>query len=422
MTVMPTINDFINRFIVGIITYMSHQRNRFILPLLQKQAKFWPVVGLLGPRQSGKSTIFRDLMQLGLPVSLDELEARTEARNSPDVFLRKLASTTNPVIIDEVQKAPDLFDAIKLKVDKKKIPGSFFLTGSAGFSSKIGIRESLTGRIGICELLPMTLAELHSKTMPKSPQVTDLKTLVDGSKARFSLDEITPALFSGGMPVPAFLRDTFQRTQYWKSWLETAVLRDLAAFFPRAYDADFALSLMNRMAAVMREGELPTLRHFQWPALRVRNYLSAMREIFLVRQLNCHPSGIGKEAWIFMDAGLAAHLMGETNGEAITLTLARHFLWNEWAAHSLYSGHSLLREYYKSSRGSPVDAILDGVPFKIVSSVNDVTQRLKIEERALLGAMKKLDAKTGFLVAPVERATLPSKKGGVGILPWGFWS
>lgn len=395
---------------------MPHLRQRFILAELQKQARFWPVIGLLGPRQSGKSTVFRDLMQLGQPVSLDELEARTEARNSPDVFLRKLGT---PVLIDEVQKAPELFDAIKLRVDKKKILGSFFLTGSCGFSSKIGIRESLTGRIGLSELLPLTLAELHSKSLART---VTLKNLSDTNKARFSLDEVTSAFFSGGMPVPAFLRDSSQRSQYWKSWLETTLIRDLAAFFPRGYDADFALSLISRMAAVMREGELPTLRHFQWPARKVRSYLSAMREIFLVRQLNCHPSGIGKEAWIFIDSGLAAHVMGETQGEAVTLTLARHFLWNEWAAQSLYVGRSFPREYYKSAQGSPVDFISDGIPLRIVSSIADVTRRLKIEERPLLGAMKKIGSKVGYLVAPVEKGVPAPKKGGVGILPWGFWS
>jgi predicted AAA+ superfamily ATPase len=75
-------------------------------------------------------------------VSLDDLEARTEANESPKIFLSKL---DRPLIIDEVQKAPHLFDAIKHAVDQKKIPGTFYLTGSSTFSSKIGIRESLTG-------------------------------------------------------------------------------------------------------------------------------------------------------------------------------------------------------------------------------------------------------------------------------------
>ncbi len=391
---------------------MAHLRERHVLPILEKQAKFWPVVGLLGPRQSGKSTVFRDLLELGEPISLDEIQAKEEARKSPGLFLRKLAS---PILIDEAQKAPELFDAIKLMVDKKKIPGSFFLTGSSGFSSKLGIRESLTGRIAISELLPMTLAELHGQPFQKHPEA-------GATVPRFNLDQAMKTLVSGGMPVPAFLREPSQREQYWRSWLETTVFRDLAAFFPKGYDSDFAFSLVHRMATVMKEGELPTLKHFSGPARKTRNFLSAMREIFLVRQINCHPEGIGKEAWIFMDSGLCSYLLGKTQGEGNTLTLARHFLWNEWAAQSLYQGRSFFREYYKSSQGSPVDAVFDGIPFRIVASTSDITRRLRLEERPLLGAMKKLKAKVGYLVAPVEKAVPPPKTGGIGILPWCTWS
>ncbi|MGK5088135.1 AAA family ATPase [Bdellovibrionota bacterium FG-2] len=391
---------------------MLHLRERHLLAILQKQAKLWPVVGLLGPRQSGKSTLFRDLLQLGEPVSLDEIAVKEEARKSPDLFLKKLSP---PILIDEVQKAPELFDAIKLRVDKKKIPGSFFLTGSSGFSSKLGIRESLTGRIGISELLPLTVSELHRQPFRQTTEPTAIKP-------RFDLDQITKALLSGGMPVPAFLRETSQREQYWRSWIETTIFRDLAAFFPKGYDSDFAFSLVHRMAAVMKEGELPTLKHFNGPARKVRNFLSAMREIFLIRQMNCHPGGIGKEAWIFMDSGLCAYLLGTSQGEGATLSLVRHFMWNEWAAQSLYTGKSFFREYYKSAQGSPVDAVFNGIPYRIVASASDVTRRLKIEERPLLGAMKALKSKVGYLVAPVEKGTTPPKTGGVGILPWGEWS
>ncbi len=375
------------------------------------------MVGLLGPRQSGKSTLLRELLGLGDPVSLDDLELREAAQRSPKAFLSTL---TAPALIDEAQKAPDLFDAIKLNVDRKRTPGSYYLTGSTGFSSKLGIRESLTGRIGVVELLPLLLSELHGEPFEGAIGFASIQP------PRFGLDRIMPALRSGGMPVPAFLRDSGQREAYWRSWLETALLRDLATFFPRGYDPDFAMSLLRRMATVMREGELPTLKHFRWPARRVRTHLSAMREMFLVRQISCHPEGIGKETWLFMDSGLAAHLMGAVGGslagEGPTLTLARHFLWNEWAGQELYRGKAFPREYYKSAQGSPVDALLDGVPVRIVASAADVGRRLKWEERPILGAMKKIGAKFGYLVAPVERAVPPPKRGGVGVLPWGSWS
>ncbi len=392
---------------------MPHLRQRYLTDFLKKQARLWPVVGLLGPRQSGKSTLLRDLLSLGSPKSMDSFELRDEARSSPLAFIEKLSS---PVLIDEVQKAPELFDAIKLKVDEKRIPGSFFLTGSSGFSSKIGIRESLTGRIGLTELLPMVLGEQHQVPFLYASQWS-------AQGHRFGVREIMPALISGGMPVPSFMRDADQREQYWASWLQTVVFRDLALFFKRGFDPDFALRVLDRMAWVMRDGELPTLKHFKDPARKVRNYLDAMQEIFLVRKIACHAEGIGKEVWIFFDSGLAAHLMRETDGEGVTLSLARHFLWNEFAARSLYRGKRLVREYFKTAQGSPVDIITeDRIPIRIVPSAVAVTRRLKVEERAVVGAMKKLKVNQGFLLAPVSEGFLPPKGKGMGVLPWGVWS
>ena len=225
---------------------MPHLRSRFLTPYLSKQAKFWPAVAILGPRQSGKSTLLRDLLKLGDPVSLDDFELRNEARLSPKSFI---ARHPRPLIIDEVQKGPELFDSIKLEIDRKKIPGSFYLTGSTGFSSKLGIRESLTGRIGLCELLPLTLAEMHGLEFRTIPSYRDGK-----NQPRFQLKAVMSALETGGMPVPGFIRDPQQRSDYWKNWLDTALFRDLVAFFPRRYDPDFALMLLRRMATVMRDG------------------------------------------------------------------------------------------------------------------------------------------------------------------------
>ena len=395
---------------------MAHLRNRFLADVVRKQARLWPVVGVIGPRQSGKSTLLGSLLGLEPSFSFDDLELREEASRSPKTFLARL---NPPVVLDEVQKAPAIFDAIKLAVDKKRVPGSFFLTGSTAFSARIGIRESLTGRIGLAELFPMSLAELHQKEFRPIQSAAHFRAK---HEVRFEVAALARCLAAGGMPVPAFLRETSQRDLYWRSWLETTLLRDVARFFRAGYDPDFSYRLIQRMGVILNEGELPTLKHFKEPARKVRSYLSALQDVFLVRKIACHPEGIGKEAWLFMDSGLAAHIMGKSLGEAVTLSLVRHFLWNEWACQREYQGSKLPRVYYKSAQGSPVDALLDGVPFRIVADARAVSRRLSWEERPLLGAMKKLGAKFGYLVAPVDTVIPPGRKGGVGVLPWTAWS
>ncbi|MBI5447961.1 MAG: ATP-binding protein [Gammaproteobacteria bacterium] len=395
---------------------MPHFRSRFAAQYILKLAKLWPVVGVLGLRQSGKTTLMQQLFQAAHLVSLDDLAMREEASRSPNTFLKKL---TPPVVLDEVQKAPAIFDAIKLNVDQKRIPGSYFLTGSTAFSSKIGIRESLTGRIGLVELFPLSLAELHAK--PFRPLHQWVPTASE-CLPRFSPGELGRAAVSGGLPVPAFMREKAQRDLYWRSWLETTILRDLSAFFPRQFDADFAFLLLERMASLLRNGELPTLKHFTKPARKIRAYLTAMENVFLLRKINCHPLGTGKEIWLFMDSGLAAYLMGQPFGEGVTLSLVRHFILNEISVQAEYQGKRLTRTYYKSAQGSAVDFVLDNIPFRIVPNVTSVTNQLHWEERPLLGAMKKLGSQFAYLVAPINKAELPPAKGGVGILPWSIWS
>lgn len=397
---------------------MPHICQRFATQLVEKYAKFWPVVGVLGFRQAGKSTLIQKILQVPGQITLDDLFAREEAMRSPQAFLSKLGQ---PSAIDEIQKAPPLFDAIKLRVDQQRTPGRYYLTGSSSFSAKLGIRESLTGRIGLIELLPFTLAELHE--LPFHPLKTLSQPLTQRNrKPRFTVDTLSSAMLRGGMPVPLFTRDANQRRYYWREWLETTIYRDLAQFFKRGFDADYAFRLLEDMAVVLRQGALPTVKHFKGNARKIRNYLSAMEDIFLLRKINCHPAGIGKEIWLFKDSGLAHYLMQQSFGDDITLSLARHYIWNELSAQAEYQGKRLSAIYYKSAAGSASDFILDGIPFRIVATPQALMQQRSWEERALRGAMKTLNAKIGFLVGPIDHAELPAQSGGIGVLPWSAWS
>jgi predicted AAA+ superfamily ATPase len=269
-------------------TFMPHLRKRHILTQLKKLTAFWPVVGLLGPRQSGKSTIFRDLLGIDNLHTLDDETTLDDVRSSAKNFLLKVHA---PVVIDEAQKAPQLFDAIKLLVDRKKRPGSYLLTGSSHFSAKLGIRESLTGRIGLIRLYPFTLSEAHQLEL--SPErASPLHRL----KPRFKAEDALAQLSVGGLPVPLFTRDHEQRRQYFRLWLETAIVRDAARVYGRAYDPDATWSILRQMGAALREGELPTLKHFKQGARKLRRYLEALEEIFVLRKLPRHEAGTGSDA------------------------------------------------------------------------------------------------------------------------------
>ena len=204
-------------------TLMAHLRNRHLLSQIRKSARFWPVTGVLGLRQCGKSTLLNDLLKLPNHVTLDDQDALEDAKISAKNFLAKL---NTPLVIDEAQKVPALFDAIKYNVDRKREPGKYFLSGSSTFSAKIGIRESLTGRIGLHYLYPMTLAEAHQVEFSAKRAAP-----LHRENCRFQQADALEQLASGGLPTPLFTRDPEERKSFLSNWLETTVVRDAARAF-----------------------------------------------------------------------------------------------------------------------------------------------------------------------------------------------
>ena len=388
---------------------MSHLRKRHISEILKKYMTYWPVVGVLGLRQSGKTTLLEKLVDSGNKITLDDRSLLDEIAISPKAFLAKLET---PLLIDEAQKSPDLFEAIKLNVDRKKIPGSYLLTGSAQFSAKIGIRESLTGRIGLLRLYPFTLAEAHQIAFEHDrTKPNHLK------KPRIDIETFSKQLSSGGLPVPLFSRDSEFRKIYFKEWLETTVHRDLARAFGKNYDADFTWSLLEQFGKAMKDGELVTIQTFKQNSRIVKRYLDALADVFLIYKVPCHEEGVGRDAWIISDVGIANQVMDHASGEGVLLSQVRIQVMNEFLANSHYGGETLRPIYYKTARGAPVDLIWKG--FAIKFSVSKKSQ-LSYDKRPIEGCIKKLKLKGGFLATAYD--LISDEKSKIKIVPWSYWS
>ncbi len=389
---------------------MPHQRSRHALPFIKKQATFWPVVGLIGLRQVGKSTLLRGLPGIASSISFDDDDSRSDAEASAKAFLARL---TPPLIIDEAQKVPSIFDAVKSAVDRKRIPGTYYLTGSSSFSAQKDIQESLTGRIGLCELGPLTLAESFEKPLAPKERLRPVHTL----KPRFGIEQLAAQALKGGMPVPMFSRDAAIRRQYWKNWLGTTLGRDVARVFGKGYNPDFAEKTLYELGRLHEQGIFPTLADFRHDSRKVKKYLNAFRAVFMVRMLPCHESGTGRDVYFFTDSGLAEGLMNPRGGEEATLAITRVFILNEIIASTHYAGLTPRWNYFKSRKGAPVDLVWDSTPLRIISSV----QRTSWDERAVQGAMKALGSPRGILVGPTDHAVSPRGKG-ISLVPWTHWS
>ena len=392
---------------------MPHTRTRHLSQILQKASGFWPVLGLLGPRQAGKSTLLRDLLSLGKYISFDDEDALADASSSAKNFLQKLP---RPLIIDEAQKCPKIFDAVKFMVDREKRPGSYILTGSTQFSSKIGIRESLTGRIGIHYLYPMTLAEAAKQPFEPKRANPD-HTLGD----RFPVEAMISRFHCGGLPVPLFTRDESLVRSYFQSWTDTSVLRDAARAFKGRYNPDIAYSILSQIATAHKNGEYAGLKHLKQASRVARNYLGAFEDIFLVQKLTPHEGTTGSDIWTFSDTGILSFFAGGVIGEGLQLSFARIAALNEILSVCEYSGNRLRPQYYKTARGAPIDLIWGRSLIKIS---NHKASQVEYDLRPLRAAMTKLKFKRAHLLWGLDRSAEEKNKsvGKITIAPWTRYS
>lgn len=331
---------------------MPHQRSRHILPLLLKRSKLWPVLGVLGMRQVGKSTLLRDqtASQIGAVYkTLDDKDVRERAARQPGHFLEMEGD--RPLIIDEIQKAPDLFDAIKAKVDRKRLPGRYLVSGSTEFSKKTGIRESLTGRIGIFRLYPLTLAEMTQNPFVRPWVGTSSSSSSSWTDA--SLPAVWQRIRHGGMPGICFLRSNEERKASFDAWLETTCYRDLQQIRGSRLSGDLAMSILSALAALETPSAAALAAILKQDARRIKNHLDALESLFVLIRLNPDERGVGKSHYYLCDSGLTLHLGG---GETAAL---KTWLLNEALAQFEYGGVKPKVRHYRSARGSVVDWVIE---------------------------------------------------------------
>jgi predicted AAA+ superfamily ATPase len=272
-----------------------------------------PVVAIIGPRQCGKSTLAKTCSPNRSYVSLDDAAMLRTARDDPTGFV---ASLPDPVTLDEVQRAPDLFRAIKGSVDRDRRPGRFLLTGSADLLLLPQLSDSLAGRIEFINLHPLTESE---KTRSAG---TFLAALLAGkltAKIKGEVQEppqvLAPRLVAGGYPEP--LTRIPERARQWhRAYLRTVIARDVQDI-ARVKDASELSRLIEFLA--LRNAELLNTSNLSQELgldrKTVDNYLAILERLFLVRRLPAWHRNEAKRLVKtpkvhLIDSGLAATLAG----------------------------------------------------------------------------------------------------------------
>ena len=207
---------------------MAHLRQRFSKSHLKDALAFSPLVGVLGQRQVGKTTLVEEFAHSAY-VSFDDDATKSSAELAPRQFLEQFRHLS---AIDECQKVPVIFPALKLRVQKDKRPGQFLLTGSVRFTSRKAIQESLTGRIYNIEILPLSAAEMNEKPIgdfTKWPKMS-IEALNVHIKKRiswFSYAKMDAYLNHGGLPGICFMRKDSHRSAKFSAQIQTLLQREI---------------------------------------------------------------------------------------------------------------------------------------------------------------------------------------------------
>ncbi|MBI4880306.1 MAG: ATP-binding protein [Planctomycetes bacterium] len=346
---------------------------RTLQPVLRKAARRMPVVTLTGPRQSGKTTLARTAFPRHAYASLEDADQRSYALEDPRGFLGQFRGK---VILDEVQRAPELLSYIQTIVDSEDVPGRFILTGSREFLLLAGISQSLAGRCAILHLLPFSLSELERRA-PLQLRRLGRRLPAAGRSGAPDLMEVLfrgfyPRIHDKGLDPAHWLRDYFR----------TYVERDVRAIVNVG-----DLEALHRFTGLCagRNGQLLNLSALASDCgvthTTARRWLSVLEASFLVFLLRPHHQNFRKRLirspkLYFLDTGLLCYLLGirspaELHQHSSRGSIFASLVISELLKNYLHRGEEPRLFFWRDSTGHEVDVLIeegrDLIPVEIKS-------------------------------------------------------
>lgn len=349
---------------------MVAYRERYIETTLLAVAKTFKALYLGGPRQSGKTTVLLRMAKKHAInyVTLDNLNDRELALGDPYLFLETYPP---PVVIDEVQYAPQLFPLIKVRVDQSKRFGLYWLSGSQHFATIRKLQESLAGRIALLSLFGYSLGELRALPRTKHPFFNHPLTETTPLAARKIFSIIHrgsfPALWAASPP-PAEI--------YFNSYIQTYVDRDLADLFHISRLSEFHVFLRlcaARTAQMLNLSDLARDTGISVPA--AKSWISILESMGHIMLLRPYYQQISKRLikapkLYFLDTGFAAHLTKWSTVDALMNgamagAFFETFVVSEIMKQYLFRGLDPSLYYLRDKEGHEVDLLFDKRPLLI---------------------------------------------------------
>lgn len=343
-----------------------------------------------GARQTGKSTLAR-LVAAALPRSelryLDEAPVRAAAQADPSLFVRH----DGLLVIDEVQRVPDLFLAIKHEVDTDPRPGRFLLTGSARLLGLQEIPDLLPGRAETIELSPLSQGEID-----RSPDGFVEALFRHGVDIRvpssdLRRDDYLERALRGGYPEAVRRTDPGRRARFFESYITDLVNRDVRQLTEIERLADMR-RLVNLVAACPASLAVPAAlaSRLQVPASTVKRYLNLLDLLFITRRIpawstNLTTRAVATPKLVLTDSGLAAHLTGMSLRRARKPTapvgpLVETFVLGELTRQLALTDQPVRLYHYRDRDQYEVDAVLESASGEVIACEVKAAETVRSED------------------------------------------
>lgn len=355
---------------------------------LKYLAEHFPVVIVCGARQVGKTTLLNQLKKEndGIQyVTLDFPRIRFLAKEDPELFLQQYKP---PLIIDEIQYAPELLSYIKIRVDNSGQNGMYYLTGSQMFHTMKNISESLAGRAGVLSMYSLSRAEIEGRS--SMPFLPDRITM---TKSADTISDIFEKLYRGGMP--RMVTDPeLSPEDYFGAYMQTCLERDIHDLIEVKNEAKFLKFISCVAARTSQEVNLADIaKDVEIDHNTADRWLSILVSSGLVYLLHPYSGNVIKRIvkrpkLYFMDTGLACYLSMWNNPRALELSAMAGAMFENYVVSEIikgYANHGIDTKSrlccYRDNNGKEIDLIImeNGklYPVEIKKSANPGTGTLK---------------------------------------------
>ncbi len=335
-----------------------------------KASNSFPVLMVTGPRQIGKTTLLQRCSEPSRRyVTLDDLNERSLAKSDPELFFKR---NPPPILIDEVQYAPELFSYIKIICDRERKNGLFWLTGSQKFHLMKNISESLAGRVAILDLLGLSQAEIFNyaqDSQPLLPTPEWLNNARENAQKDFELLEVYKRIWTGSFPKIVLQSET-DRDLFYASYVQTYIQRDVREITNITNETGFYNFLR---AAAARTGQLLNYADLARDAdinhRTVKDWLNILETsgiIYLLRPYHNNVVNrlIKTPKLYFLDTGLCSYLTrwqsvesleaGAMSGHILETYVFTEILKSYW-----HNGKEAYFNFYRDKDDKEVDLIID---------------------------------------------------------------